>query len=181
MILVILIEILKSFKDQIKTAVDEGVDIICIETMTDLSEAKLAIEAVKSLSKSIPIISTMTLDPTPNGFYTIMGVNVEQACLELVKAGADIIGSNCGNGIEKMIDIAREYGKYSSLPLIIQSNAGLPEIIDNKAVYHETPHFMAKKTMELLKIGVAIVGGCCGTTPEHISAMREVLDSWPTR
>jgi len=174
-------DMLVNYQKQIEILVESGVDMLTVETMTDIEEAKLAIKGARSISDSIPIAVTMTYDSTPRGFYTIMGVNIKTAVRELEKTGADIIGSNCGNGIEKMIDIAREYGEYSSSPLIIQSNAGLPEIIDNRATYHETPQFMAEKTKELLQIGVAIIGGCCGTTPEHIAAMRKVLDSWLTR
>ncbi|MCP4705523.1 MAG: methionine synthase [candidate division Zixibacteria bacterium] len=171
-------ETLASFKRQIQVAIDEAVDIICIETMTDICEAKLAIEAVKSISTTVPIISTMTFDPTPNGFFTIMGVSVEQACKELVEAGADIIGSNCGNGTENMIKLASEFKKHTTVPLIIQSNAGLPEIKNGEAIYSETPKFMAGQSQRLLDIGVNIIGGCCGTTPEHISAIKNVVDKY---
>ncbi len=171
-------EILDSFKRQISIIVSEAIDMICIETMTDILEAKLAIEAARFISADIPIIATMTFDPTPNGFFTIMGVSVEQACKELVEAGADIIGSNCGNGIENMIKIASEFKKYATVPLIIQSNAGLPKIKDGEAVYSESPEFMADQCQKLLDIGVNIIGGCCGTTPEHIAAIRQVVDKY---
>jgi len=171
-------EVSESFKRQLKIAISEGVDIICIETMTDLAEARLAIEAVRSMSTDIPIIATMTFDPTPNGFYTIMGVSVEMACEKLAGAGADIIGSNCGNGIENMIKIAEEFKKYATVPLIIQSNAGLPKIKDGEAVYSESQQFMAEQIQRLLDIGVNIIGGCCGTTPEYISAFRQVIDKY---
>ena len=171
-------EMLESFRRQIKVAVDEAIDIICIETMTDLFEAKLALEAVRSFSADIPIIVTMTFDPTPNGFFTIMGVSVERACKELVESGADIIGSNCGNGIENMIKIATEFKKHATVPIIIQSNAGLPEIKDGDAVYSETPQFMAEQCQKLIDIGVNIIGGCCGTTEKHIAAIRQVVDKY---
>ncbi len=171
-------EMLESFKRQIKIAVDVGVDIICIETMTDIVEAKLAINAVKSFSSDIPIIATMTFDTTPNGFFTIMGVSIKQACRELVEFGADIIGSNCGNGIDNMIRIATEFKKYATVPIIIQSNAGLPELKNGEAVYSETPQFMAEQCHRLLDIGISIIGGCCGTTPEHIAAIRQVVDKY---
>ena len=90
---------------------------------------------------------------------------------ELEAAGAEIIGSNCGNGIENMISIAKEYKKYSRLPLVIQSNAGLPEIKGDVVEYPETPGFMAEKSKELAALGVSIIGGCCGTTPDHIRAI----------
>ena len=169
-------EIYCSFERQIKSLISAGVDVICIETMTDLKEATLAIQAAKTISASTPVIATMTFDPTPKGFYTIMGVTIEQAAQQLEKEGADIIGSNCGNGIENMIEIGKEFRKYSSLPLIIQSNAGIPRMRDNKPKYPESPEFMAEKAKELILAGVSIIGGCCGTTPEHIKALRKMVD-----
>lgn len=170
-------DVYNSFEKQIHALISAGIDIICIETMTDLTEAKLAIKAAKIVSSFIPVMATMTFDPTPRGFYTIMGVNIEDATKGLEDAGADIIGSNCGNGIENMIKIAKEFRKYSRLPLIIQSNAGIPQIKNNKTVYPEAPEFMAEKAKELLTIGVSIIGGCCGTTPEHIRAIRKMVDA----
>jgi len=93
-----------SFKTQMECLIDSGVDIICVETMTDIEEAKLAIKAAKTVSPDTPVMATMTFDPTPKGYYTIMGGTIESACNSLKEAGADIVGSNCGNGIEKMIE-----------------------------------------------------------------------------
>ncbi len=169
-------EIYKSFERQIKSLIKAGIDIICIETMTDLNEATLAIKAAKSIYLQIPVIATMTFEETPRGFFTIMGVNVENAVMGLQKAGADIIGSNCGNGIENMVKIACEFKKHTSLPIIIQSNAGIPEMKEGKLIYSETPEFFGEKTKELIKAGVSIIGGCCGTTPEHIKAIRKIVD-----
>jgi len=170
-------EIYCSFERQIKSLISAGVDIICIETMTDLKEATLAIKAAKTISPSTPVIATMTFDPTPKGFYTVMGVNIEDAAQGLEEAGADIIGSNCGNGIENMIKISKEFKKFSSLPLIIRSNAGIPRMQGNEPIYPETPEFMAEKAKELVSIGISIIGGCCGTTPEHIKVLRKMVDS----
>ncbi len=163
-----------NFEKQMHALINAGVDIICVETMTDLVEATLAVRAAKTILSSIPVVATMTFDPTPKGFYTIMGISVEQAAKGLQDAGADIIGSNCGNGIENMIEIAREFKKYSALPIIIQSNAGIPEMGDT-TVYPETPEFMAEKSKKLVTTGVSIIGGCCGTTPEHIKKIREAV------
>jgi 5-methyltetrahydrofolate--homocysteine methyltransferase len=170
-------QVYDSFAEQIRSLIAAGVDILCIETMTDINEAELAIGAARSVSKTIPIMATMTFDPTSRGYYTVMGTNIETAAKALTKAGADIIGSNCGNGIEKMIEIAREFKSCSTLPLIIQSNAGLPKIVDGQPQYSETPEFMADKCAELIEVGVSVIGGCCGTTPEHIAAIRSLIDS----
>lgn len=169
-------EIYKSFKRQMKFLINAGVDLICIETMTDLNEATLAIKAVKSISPEIPVMATTTFDETPRGFYTIMGVSINDAVTGLQKAGADIIGSNCGNGIENMVKIAREFKRLTTLPIIIQSNAGIPEMKDGELIYSETPEFFGEKAKELIETGVSIIGGCCGTTPEHIKAIRKTVE-----
>ena len=170
-------DIYESFRTQMRTLIDAEVDVICIETMTDLTEATLAVKAAKSISRMTPVIATMTFGPMRNGFYTVMGVGVRDAARGLEEAGADIIGSNCGNGIENMIKIAREFLDSSSLPVIIQSNAGIPTLDGGRASYPETPEFMAEKARQLVSCGVAVIGGCCGTTPEHIRALRKMVDS----
>jgi 5-methyltetrahydrofolate--homocysteine methyltransferase len=169
-------EIYSGFVRQITVLVDSGVDAICVETMTDLTEASLAVKAAREVSSSIPLMAAMTFDPTPKGFFTVMGTSIEEAAKKLEEAGADIVGSNCGNGIENMIEIAKEFKKHSRLPIIIQSNAGIPEMRNDKAVYPETPEFMANKAKELVSAGVSIIGGCCGTTPEHTKAIRAMVD-----
>jgi 5-methyltetrahydrofolate--homocysteine methyltransferase len=167
----------ESFRRQVSALIEEGVDLLCFETMTDLSEVKIAIQAARSISKDIPIAATMTFDKTPRGYFTIMGATIAQAAAGLAEAGADIIGSNCGNGIEKMIEIAAEFKKHTDKPIIIQSNAGLPVIKDGEITYSETPEFMKQKAAELLDLGVSIIGGCCGTNPEHIRAFRSLIEA----
>lgn len=169
--------VFESFRRQLAALIAASVDVICIETMTDLAEATLAIRAAKEVNAAIPVMATMTFDPTPRGFYTMMGVSVEKAAAGLEQAGADIIGSNCGNGIDNMVEIAREFKRVSKLPLLIQSNAGLPELRNGVAVYTETPEFMAQRAEELVRLEVSIIGGCCGTTPEHIRALRETVSA----
>lgn len=169
-------EIYDSFARQMEALVAAGIDAVSVETMTDLAEAVLAIKATKAVSPPTPILVAMTFDSTPRGFYTVMGISIEDASQGLEDAGADVIGSNCGNGIENMIKIAGEFKKHTKLPIIIQSNAGLPEMQGDKPVYPETPEFMAEKAKQLVRTGVSIIGGCCGTTPEHIGAIRRMVD-----
>lgn len=164
------------FIKQIRALVKGGVDMICIETMIDINEAVLAVRAAKAEAPTLPIMATMTFDQTPKGFFTIMGTTIDKACPELAKAGADIIGSNCGYGIEMMIKIAKEFRTHCGMPLVIQANAGLPELEDGRPVYRETPEFMAEKAEELIPVGVSVIGGCCGTTPRHIAALRRMVD-----
>lgn len=168
-------EVYDSFRRQLKVLVDEGIDAICVETMTDLNEATLAVKAARSISSSIPVFATMTFDSTPRGFYTVMGTTVAQAAEGLAAAGADVVGSNCGNGILNMVKIAEEFAKHTALPIIIQSNAGIPVLKDGISVFPESPEFMAEKSRDLKKTGVKIIGGCCGTTPEHIFAMKKAV------
>jgi 5-methyltetrahydrofolate--homocysteine methyltransferase len=170
-------ELYDGFLEQARALVEAGVDLICVETMIDLTEATLAIRAAKAVEAAIPVAATMTFDPTPRGFHTVMGVNVEQAAVGLRDAGADLVGSNCGNGMENMLAIAAEFRRRTDLPLIVQPNAGLPETKDGQVIYTETPAFMADKARELLATGVSIIGGCCGTTPEHTAALRRIIDS----
>jgi len=166
-----------NFTDQISVLIDAGVDLVCVETMTDLREASLAVRAAKSLSPSLPVMATLTFDRIPKGYYTIMGVGIEQAVEGLSAAGADIIGSNCGHGIDTMIDIARQIRNISQKPILIQSNAGLPDQANNEVVYPESPTYFAEKSIELIESGVSIIGGCCGTTPEHVAAVRKAVDA----
>ena len=166
-----------SFRRQMSALVDAGVDCLCVETMVDLMEAVLAVKAAKDVSPNTPVLATMTFDATPRGFYTIMGTNIEKAAAGLKEAGADIVGSNCSNGTDNMIRIARDFRECSDLPPIIQSNAGLPETTNGETVYPETPAFMAERVDHLISAGASIIGGCCGTAPEHIGAMRKMLDA----
>lgn len=168
-------EALESFRTQIRTLVDAGIDVVFIETMIDLNEAVLAVRAAKEVAPTLPVSATMTFNRTPRGFFTIMGASVRKAAEVLEAAGADLIGSNCGNGIENMVALAHELRLATSRPLIIQSNAGLPEMRNGAPVYSETPEFMAEKARALLEVGVAVIGGCCGTTPEHIRILRQTL------
>jgi 5-methyltetrahydrofolate--homocysteine methyltransferase len=168
-------DVRESFRRQISALVEAGVDVLCIETMTDLNEARLAVEAARGISADVPVMATMTFDATRRGFYTIMGVDIPSAAAGLLEAGANLVGSNCGNGIENMVAIAREFRACTDAPLLIQSNAGLPQLIDGRVTYGETPEFMAEKARELVDAGVQVVGGCCGTTPEHIRAIRRAL------
>lgn len=168
-------EVREAFGRQIRTLVEAGADLVCVETMTDLQEARLAVEAARAVSAQIPVIATMTFDCTPRGFFTIMGVPVVEAARTLEAAGADVLGSNCGQGIDAMVEVAQVFREATSRPLIIQANAGIPQTRQGALVYPETPDFMAARVGALLAAGVSIIGGCCGTTPEHICALRAAV------
>jgi 5-methyltetrahydrofolate--homocysteine methyltransferase len=167
-----------NYRRQISTLIDSGADLLCIETMTDLNEAIIAVETAREISQDIPIIATMTFDVIPKGCVTIMGNMVAEVCKNLEAAGANVIGSNCGNGTKNMIVIAQEFIDNSQLPIIIQSNAGLPSVINNSVVYQETPSDFNEFSKTLIDMGVSIIGGCCGTTPDHIRAIRQFVDNY---
>ncbi|MEK6629214.1 MAG: homocysteine S-methyltransferase family protein, partial [Acidobacteriota bacterium] len=169
-------EVYASFERQVRSLIEAGVDVLCIETMTDLREAQLAVKAARAVSATIPVMATMTFDATPRGFFTIMGTDIRTAAAGLAEAGANIVGSNCGNGSEHMVGVAHEFRARTDLPLLIQANAGLPQADGDRVVYAETPAFMAQHAQVLIDLGVSIVGGCCGTTPEHIRAFRMAVD-----
>ncbi len=120
-------EVLDGYRAQMDTLISAGADLLCIETMIDLREAVLAVEAARSISSEIPVMTTMTFDKIPKGFFTIWGAGIEESVKALQDAGADVVGSNCGNGIEIMVEIARAFREATQFPLLIQSNAGQPE------------------------------------------------------
>ena len=164
-------DLYKAFKEQVLALEEGGADALCIETMASLGEAVQAIKAAKENTK-LPIICTFTFEPGARGFRTMMGVTPERAAREAVAAGADVVGANCGNGIVNMIEITRQmHTAQPRTPILINANAGMPVLEGEKTVFKETPEFMASKVPELIRAGAQIIGGCCGTTPEHIAAM----------
>ena len=169
------------FVRQMQGLADGGVDLFCIETMSDLQEACLAVKAAKSVAPHIPVAATMTFNRSSRGFFTMMGVSVEAAAAGLEEAGADILGSNCGNGIEEMVEIAHVFAKITSLPLLIQANAGQPVLKNGRTHYPETPEFFARHVEQMIHVGVGIIGGCCGTTPDHIRAIRGAVDAYQAK
>jgi len=170
-------EMYESFYTQMKGLVSGGVDGICIETFYDLDEAKVAIHAAKEF-KNIDVITTFTFDRTPDGnYFSIMGVDPQTMASMLIDLHVDIIGTNCGNGFGNMVDIVGEIRKISSdVPVLVHANAGIPELIDNRIVYNETPEFVGEVAVRIINAGANIIGGCCGTTPEHISNIRKQVD-----
>jgi 5-methyltetrahydrofolate--homocysteine methyltransferase len=168
----------EAFAEQVAVLAEAGADLVCVETMSDLVEATRAVRAAKARAPRLPVVATMTFERTPRGFFTVMGVSVERAAAGLAAAGADVVGSNCGRGIADMIDVARAMRQATALPIAVQPNAGLPVTRGGVLCYDETPESMAARVPELLGAGVAIVGGCCGTTPDHTRAIRRAVDAW---
>ncbi len=167
----------EAFREQAVALAEGGADAFCIETMSSLAEAIQAIRAVKENTR-LPVICTFTFESGVKGFRTMMGVKPDRAAREAVTAGADIVGANCGNGIDKMIEIARQMGAAAlGVPILIQSNAGVPVVEGGITVFRETPEHMASRIKDLVEAGAQIIGGCCGTTPNHIGAMVKAARS----
>jgi len=169
-------ELYENYKEQSIALEKGGADIIIIETMTDLDEASFAVKAARE-NTNCTVIVTMTFSKDLKGeFFTMMGVSPFEMVNSMKAAGAHIVGSNCGNGIRDMISIVTAIRAVDkNIPVIIQANAGLPEYIDGKTVFRESPEMMASYIPDLLKEGANIIGGCCGTTPEHIREMGRAL------
>ncbi len=165
-------EMVDCFAEQAKALVEGGVDGLVVETMMDLREAKAALKAAKE-NADCPIAVCLTYESGPGGIATMMGVTPERAAAELEIAGADLIGANCGAGMEFMVRVAEELKASTSKPLWIKPNAGLPELVGGQTVYKETPEQMARYLPSLVEFGTKVVGGCCGTTPSHVRAMAE--------
>ena len=171
-------ELTKAFREQAVAMEAGGADAIIIETFTDLEEAKCAIKAAKE-NTSLEVICTMTFEKTVNGDYrSMMGVSPTDMTNELIEAGADIIGANCGNGMEGMIAITKEIRSVNpDIPVLIHANAGAPIFKDGITTFPETPDYMAGLVKKLIAGGANIIGGCCGTTPQHISKIAQVVRS----
>lgn len=164
------------FSTQVKALADGGVDAFCIETMSAIDEACIAIRAAKTETRC-EVICTFTFEKTVNGDYrTMMGVSPQEMVAAVRDAGADIIGTNCGNGIEGMVDIVKIIRSVdTSVPVLVHANAGKPLLRDGVTVFPETPDVMAAQAAQLVAAGASIIGGCCGTTPEHIAALADAV------
>jgi 5-methyltetrahydrofolate--homocysteine methyltransferase len=166
----------KGFCIQAEALKKGGVDAICVETMSALDEACLAIRASRE-STGLEIVCTFTFEKTLSGeFRTMMGVTPAQMVHAVKEAGASIIGTNCGNGFDQMIDIVEEIRSIDpSTPILVHANAGKPLYQDGATVFPETPDMMAAKVQNLIKSGANIIGGCCGTTPAHIRKLVQAM------
>jgi methionine synthase I (cobalamin-dependent) len=144
-----------------------------IETMADLTEARVAVSAAHATG--LPVVACMVFESGKNKDRTLMGATVEQAVNVLVEAGADVVGANCGQGIAGFLGICTRMRASTRLPIWIKANAGLPELVNRQAVYRTTPERFAGFIPGLISSGANFVGGCCGTNPAFVMAVREKL------
>jgi 5-methyltetrahydrofolate--homocysteine methyltransferase len=159
------------FAEQAAALKAGGVDLFWIETMSDLGEMKAAIDGVRRSAPELPIIATMTFDTRG---HTMMGVSPERAAKAMVSWGVDAIGGNCGNGPDELIPVMEKmHAAEPDAVLVAKSNAGMPELIDMRAVYRSEPDDFADEVARMRKAGATIVGGCCGTTAAHLRSIAK--------
>ncbi len=166
-------ELKASFEQQANALKEGGADAIVIETMSDPNEAHIAVAAAKQTG--LPVVACMVFDAGKNKDRTMMGTTPEEAAELMSKAGADVIGSNCGQGVEGFVSLCRRLKAACDKPIWIKANAGLPELVNGEAVYQTTPDEFAQHVQVLVNAGASFIGGCCGTTPDFIRAVRNQL------
>jgi 5-methyltetrahydrofolate--homocysteine methyltransferase len=162
------------FEEQLLGLRDGGIDLVLIETMSDLGEVRAAVAAARSVVPDLPVIATLSFD---TNLRTMMGVRPGEAVTALAEAGVEAVGANCGRGPEEMAVIATQLAEArpEGLLLVAQSNAGLPQVVGDHFEYDATPADMAEHARTLRKAGIDLIGGCCGSTPEHLAAMRDAV------
>ncbi len=182
----------EAFAEQVKGLREGGVDGLIIETMTALDELTLAIEAARSAGGGLPVLASMSFDKGGAGFRTMMGVDVSAALSQMIALGVDAVGFNCGTAsLEEYVELSKAYvarhglcrgvrprsgqDARDTVQVFAEPNAGKPELVDGQAVYRVTPKEFAAACGQIRAAGVHILGGCCGTGPEHIQAVAEML------
>lgn len=157
------------FKEQADALAAAGADALVVETMSDPEEARLAVQAANATG--LPVVACMVFDSGRDRDRTMMGNTPEQVAVLLTEAGAEVVGANCGQGIAGFVAICRRLHAATDRPIWIKGNAGLPEMVDGKPVYRETPETFASHVKPLLEAGASFLGGCCGTDPRFIEAV----------
>jgi 5-methyltetrahydrofolate--homocysteine methyltransferase len=162
------------FAEQVRGLVAGGVDGILIETMSDLSEVEAAVTAARKEAPGLPVFATLSFD---TNLRTMMGVSPAMAVQAISDMGVDVVGANCGRGLDEMRIIAAQLAEAGAgrVRLMVQSNAGLPKLQGDTFVFDGTPEEMAGYAVEMRDLGFTVIGACCGSTPAHIGAMRDAL------
>jgi 5-methyltetrahydrofolate--homocysteine methyltransferase len=167
-------ELYDAFAEQASALAEGGVNGIVCESMTELAEIIIAVSAAKKTT-GLPVVASMVFDSGAERCFTSMGDNVEKVASPLADAGADVVGINCGVGMAEVIVPVSRLRDSCDLPIWVKPNAGLPELVEGKVRYKETPQEFASHVGQLLEIGVDYIGGCCGSTPDHIRAVVEAV------
>lgn len=166
-------EMLAAFAEQARALAEAGADALLLETMTDLDEARIALRA--ALPCGLPVVVSFVFDSGKNKDRTMMGATPEQIAKAITEQGASAVGANCGVGIEAFLPVCRRLRAATTLPLWIKANAGLPVTADGKVVYNTTPAQFASHAPAILEAGADFLGGCCGTNPDFIRALGQVV------
>jgi 5-methyltetrahydrofolate--homocysteine methyltransferase len=162
------------FAEQLAGLRDGGIDLVLIETMSDLAEVEAAIAAAREVVPDLPIVATLSFD---TNLRTMMGIRPADAVTALAAAGVEAVGANCGRGPTEMAAIAAQMAQArpEGLLLIAQTNAGLPQVVGDHFEYDATPDDMARHAVELRGLGIDLIGACCGSTPEHVGAISRAI------
>ena len=173
-------DIQKAFREQIAGLVEGGVDLIMVETFSILEEILLAIKAAKAVAPDLPLVAQMVF---PARGMTVRGVDALDCGRKMAGAGADVVGTNCGRGIDAMVTAVKQMMPLAQEGKLLSAfpNAGLPEMVGHRMIYPAQPTYMATRAGEMIKCGVHLIGGCCGTSPAHIQEFRSVLKIRPVR
>lgn len=167
-------QLMPIFAEMAKGLAAGGADVIVLETFSETAEILLALKVVKDTT-GLPVITSMSFDSGPQRTRTMMGAKAEACATALEDAGADVVGCNCASGAEHMLPAVVALRANTSLPLWVKPNAGMPELEEGKAVYKQTPEDFAQLVVPLLDAGANIIGGCCGTGPEHIARVAKLV------
>jgi 5-methyltetrahydrofolate--homocysteine methyltransferase len=164
------------FEEQLAGLRDGGIDVVLVETMSDIGEVKAAVEAARHVVPDVPVIATLSFD---TNLRTMMGVRPADAVTALAEAGVDAVGANCGRGPGEMEAIAEQLtrARANGLLVVAQSNAGLPQLVGDRFEYDASPDELADHALALQALGVDLIGACCGSTPAHIAAMSRALSA----
>ena len=166
------LELYEALREQARGLVEGGVDLFLIETQFDLAEVRIAVAAIRAES-DLPIMVSMTFEQGTS----LTGTTPEIFAETMQNLGVDALGLNCGLGPEQMAPLMERFLACSSVPVLAEPNAGLPELVDGKTVFRLPPEPFAEKTAAFVGMGARLVGGCCGTTPDHIAALRRAVDA----
>lgn len=165
-------ELVDVYKEQASALIEAGVDLIVVETMMSLQECRAAVIAIRELSEEIPVIVSMTFNEDGRSLF---GTTPDVAVIVLQGLGADAVGMNCSTGPDEMVALVEQMKKYANVPIFAKPNAGMPELVDGKSVYLMTPEHFAECGKKLVDAGASFVGGCCGSNPDHIAALKNAV------
>ncbi|RHM07956.1 homocysteine S-methyltransferase family protein [Roseburia intestinalis] len=165
------------YKEQAKIIAEAGADLFVVETMMSLQECRAAVLAIREVC-DLPVMVSLTYNEDGRTLY---GTDPVTAVVVMQSLGADAVGMNCSTGPEAMLEPIAKMAEYATIPLLAKPNAGMPELIDGQTVFNVEPEEFAEVGKKLVEEGVAIIGGCCGTTPEHIRALKEAVKGIPVK